>query len=93
MRAAHAPERPLCTLSPRRWRPLRLELRAPPPLLLPRERGDAIRGWDEAVRSMRVGGRRVVVIRVPPALGYGAAGAGGGRIPDAATLVCFLELP
>ncbi len=54
--------------------------------------GDAIRGWDEAVRSMRVGGRRVVVIRVPPALGYGAAGAGGGRIPDGATLVCFLEL-
>ncbi len=52
--------------------------------------GDVIRGWDEAVRSMRVGGRRIVII--PPALGYGAGGAGGGRIPGGATLVFFLEL-
>ncbi len=52
--------------------------------------GDVIRGWDEAVRSMRVGGRRIVI--VPPALGYGAGGAGGGRIPGGATLVFFLEL-
>ncbi len=52
--------------------------------------GDVIRGWDEAVRSMRVGGRRVIII--PPALGYGAGGAGGGRIPGGATLVFFLEL-
>ena len=52
--------------------------------------GDVIRGWDEAARSMRIGGRRVII--VPPALGYGAAGAGGGRIPGEASLVFFLEL-
>ena len=52
--------------------------------------GDVIRGWDDAVRSMRIGGRRIIL--VPPALGYGAAGAGGGRIPAGASLVFYLEL-
>ncbi len=52
--------------------------------------GSVIAGWDEAVRSMRIGGRRIII--VPPALGYGAAGAGGGRIPGGASLVFFLEL-
>jgi peptidylprolyl isomerase len=52
--------------------------------------GDVIKGWDEAVRSMKIGSRRVII--VPPALGYGAAGAGGGRIPGGASLIFFLEL-
>ena len=59
------------------------------PFQFPLGAGHVIRGWDEGVQGMKIGGTRVLVI--PAQLGYGARGA-GGVIPPNATLMFEVDL-
>lgn len=52
--------------------------------------GRVIKGWDEGIGKLRIGEQATLII--PPQLGYGAKGAGGGLIPPGATLIFVVEL-
>jgi FKBP-type peptidyl-prolyl cis-trans isomerase len=60
------------------------------PIEFPLGQGRVIKGWDEGIARMKVGEQAILVI--PPTIGYGSRGAGGGMIPPDATLIFVVEL-
>lgn len=60
------------------------------PYEFPLGKGRVIKGWDEGIAKLRVGEQATLII--PPQIGYGERGAGGGLIPPNATLIFLVEL-
>lgn len=60
------------------------------PFDFPLGKGMVIKGWDQGVAGMKVGGKRTLII--PSEMAYGARGAGGGEIPPNSPLIFDVEL-